>query len=68
MFSPIAPLFASECWSKFISVTNRLDTENTRLNWDKDVLQQRWPDVDKNIGDIAVIRVNRYHSNLYKQN
>lgn len=58
MFSPIAPLFASECWSKLLSVPNRIDTNTTSLKWNEDVLEQNWPTVDKNFADIFVIRVS----------
>lgn len=57
MFAPIAPLFASECWSKFLTVPNRIDVDQLNLKWDKDVLEQNWPAVDENIDDILVIRV-----------
>lgn len=58
MFSPIAPLFASECWSKFVSVQNRVDANQSHLQWNKDVLEQNWPAVDKNLDDILVIKVS----------
>lgn len=58
MFSPIAPLFASECWSKFLSVPNRIGTDTNGLKWNEDVLEQNWPTVDKNFADIFVIRVS----------
>ncbi|XP_031637376.1 probable leucine--tRNA ligase, mitochondrial [Contarinia nasturtii] len=58
MFSPIAPLFASECWSKFLSVPNRVDVDGMHLKWDKDALDQHWPTVDENINDIYVLKIN----------
>lgn len=59
MFAPIAPLFASECWSKFLAVPNRIAVDDeAHWKWDKDVLQQKWPTVDKNMDDIFVIRVS----------
>lgn len=58
MFSPIAPLFASECWSKFRSVPNRMDANATQLNWGNDVLEQNWPAIDKNVDDVLVIKVS----------
>lgn len=58
MFAPIAPLFASECWSKFLAVPNRVDVDELNLKWDEDVLEQKWPAVDENINDILVIRVS----------
>lgn len=57
MISPIAPLFASECWSKFCSIPNRIDDSEKILNWSKDVLEQQWPMIDKNIEDVLVIKV-----------
>lgn len=59
MFSPIAPLFASECWSKFCSVPKRIDDSEKFLKWSKDVLEQQWPMIDKNIDDILVIKVSQ---------
>lgn len=59
MFAPIAPLFASECWSKFLTVPNRIDADELNFKWDKDVLEQNWPVVDENIDDILVIRVSQ---------
>lgn len=58
MFSPIAPLFASECWSKFCSVPHRIDASEKTLNWSNDVLEQQWPMIDKNIDDVLVIKVS----------
>lgn len=66
MMSPIAPLFASECWSKFLSVPNRVDANETNLKWGKDVLEQNWPSIDKNIDDILVIRVSVDFAELLK--
>lgn len=57
MFSPIAPLFASECWSKFVSVPNRVDADEKALKWHKDVLEQDWPTLDKNLDDVLVLKV-----------
>lgn len=59
MMSPIAPLFASECWSKFASVPNRIEVTEKHLKWSADVLEQRWPDIDKEFKDIMVIKVKR---------
>lgn len=58
MFSPIAPLFASECWSKYLTVPDRINADETALKWQKDVLQQDWPTPDKNLGDIFVLKVS----------
>lgn len=57
MFAPIAPLFASECWSKFISVPNRVEIKESYFKWSKDVVEQSWPSLDKEFKDILVIKV-----------
>lgn len=57
MFAPIAPLFASECWSKFISVPNRVEIKENYFKWSKDVVEQSWPSLDKEFKDILVIKV-----------
>lgn len=44
MLAPIAPHFASELWSKFLSVPNRCQSS---VDWAKDVLEQSWPTVSK---------------------
>lgn len=61
MFAPIAPLFASECWSKFLTAPNRIDVDEKYLKWSKDVLEQNWPIIDKNLDDIVVINVSQFH-------
>lgn len=45
LLAPMAPHFASELWSGFTSVPNRLNT-SSEVNWDKTVLEQKWPIVD----------------------
>lgn len=57
-FAPIAPLFASECWSKFVSVPNRIESNAKQLHWDKDVLEQSWPKVDADYKNLLVIKVS----------
>lgn len=50
LMAPIAPHFASELWSLFLATPNRVNVgENTMIDdidWDGDVMQQRWPIVD----------------------
>lgn len=46
--APYAPHFASEMWSKFVTIPNRLNQDTGNIDWDKDVLQQRWPKLDDN--------------------
>lgn len=47
MLAPMAPHFASELWRKFTSVPNRTNKQISDIKWDCDVLEQTWPDVDK---------------------
>lgn len=44
----MAPHFASELWSQFLAIPNRINLESSEIKWDLDVLQQRWPVVDAN--------------------
>ncbi|KAJ6647423.1 putative leucine--tRNA ligase, mitochondrial [Pseudolycoriella hygida] len=48
MIAPMAPHFASELWSQFIRVPNRINASSSEINWDLDVLEQSWPKVDEN--------------------
>lgn len=41
----MAPHFASELWSGFISAPNRLN-DSTEISWDKSVFDQKWPESD----------------------
>lgn len=47
LLAPIAPHFASELWSGFVSAQNRLNYSG-EVAWDKTVLEQKWPNVDYN--------------------
>nr|CAD7260236.1 unnamed protein product [Timema shepardi] len=47
LLAPMAPHFASELWSGYVSAPHRLDTSGEIL-WDKGVLEQAWPQVDSN--------------------
>lgn len=60
MLSPIAPHFASELWSKFLSVPNRVAVDKIELKWDEDVLEQKWPNVDMHYNLSLRILVRRY--------
>lgn len=56
-FAPIAPFFASECWSKFLSVRNRIESNEKQFKWNENVLEQNWPKVDADYKNILVIKV-----------
>lgn len=51
VIAPFAPNFASELWSKFLSIPNRIDHTESEIDWNKDVLEQKWPKPD---GDFQV--------------
>lgn len=46
ILAPMAPHFASELWSGFVSAPNRINTSSKEINWDQGVLEQTWPEVD----------------------
>lgn len=48
MLSPLAPHFASELWAKFLTVPNRLSSPSHEIQWELNVLEQKWPEVDHN--------------------
>lgn len=56
MLAPIAPHFASELWSGFVAAPNRLNTTE-EIDWDKDVLEQKWPKIDRNYNMDIVCQV-----------
>lgn len=45
MLAPFAPHFASELWAIFCSVKHHF-IDNNEVNLDKDVLEQKWPEID----------------------
>ncbi|OXU31011.1 hypothetical protein TSAR_014188 [Trichomalopsis sarcophagae] len=57
MLAPLAPHFASELWAGFCSAPHRLSNDG-ELQWDKDVLEQRWPAVDSEYKLKVRVRVN----------
>lgn len=56
MLAPVAPCFASELWSGFVSAPHRLNNTE-EIAWDKDVLEQRWPKIDSNYNMDIVCQV-----------
>lgn len=42
----MAPHFASELWSQFLAIPNRINVNSKEIKWDQDVLEQCWPLVD----------------------
>ncbi|ALC43061.1 Aats-leu [Drosophila busckii] len=66
MLAPMAPHFASELWSKFVSVRGRLNNASEELQWSEDVLKQRWPDVDASYELDLSIKVNGFENCVIK--
>lgn len=42
----MAPHFACELWAGFLGAQNRINTSTCLFDWDKNVLDQKWPIVD----------------------
>lgn len=53
----MAPHFASELWSGFVSAPGRLN-QSEEINWDKNVLEQKWPIIDESYNLDLVCNVN----------
>uniref|UniRef100_T1GTD5 leucine--tRNA ligase n=1 Tax=Megaselia scalaris TaxID=36166 RepID=T1GTD5_MEGSC len=66
MLAPMAPHFASELWSKFCSTPNRLNPESDELQWNEDVLCQRWPSVDLQYKLDFTVRINGFDNAVIK--
>lgn len=63
MISPMAPHFASEMWSRFVSAPHR---KNLEINWNSDILHQNWPEVDDTHDLSVMVKVNCIDSATYK--
>ncbi|XP_053617053.1 leucine--tRNA ligase, mitochondrial [Plodia interpunctella] len=51
MLSPVAPHFCSELWAGFLEAPNRVcQSVDDIIKWDKNILQQKWPEVDDDYG------------------
>ncbi|XP_025411846.1 probable leucine--tRNA ligase, mitochondrial isoform X2 [Sipha flava] len=46
MIAPMAPHFASALWSGFVSAPGRINENWDQINWNDDVINQKWPQVD----------------------
>lgn len=58
MLAPMAPHFASELWSRFRSVPNRINEHSEHINWTADVFNQKWPKVDEEFKVNFCIKAN----------
>lgn len=64
MLAPIAPHFASELWAGFCSAPHRISNDG-EIQWDKDVLDQRWPDIDMEYEIKLKVKVTIISFNVY---
>uniref|UniRef100_A0A2A4JI67 leucine--tRNA ligase n=1 Tax=Heliothis virescens TaxID=7102 RepID=A0A2A4JI67_HELVI len=46
MLAPVTPHFCSELWAGIQSAPHRICDTSNLINWDKNVLEQTWPQVD----------------------
>ncbi|XP_071445476.1 leucine--tRNA ligase, mitochondrial isoform X2 [Hetaerina americana] len=46
LLAPMAPHFASELWSGFVTAPGRVDPDSKEIDWESSVLEQNWPKVD----------------------
>ncbi|XP_050294862.1 leucine--tRNA ligase, mitochondrial [Anthonomus grandis grandis] len=61
LLAPLAPHFASELWSGFTSAPNRINNTE-EIRWDKNVLEQKWPETDMDYELDLVCKVNGYEN------
>ncbi|XP_055373598.1 leucine--tRNA ligase, mitochondrial [Condylostylus longicornis] len=66
MLAPIAPHFASELWSRFCSTPNRINTNLVDIEWDRDVLRQKWPDIDMEYNLDFTVKINGFENCIVK--
>lgn len=66
MLAPLAPHFASECWYRLASAVNKVDSCPSGIDWTKDVLQQKWPEVDMDYNLDYTIYVNGEEAKVLK--
>ena len=64
MLAPMAPHFASELWSGFVSAPHRLNTSTDEIDWNSKVLEQSWPNVDMNYALDLICMVSTFFLNL----
>ncbi|OAD55694.1 putative leucine--tRNA ligase, mitochondrial, partial [Eufriesea mexicana] len=57
MIAPFAPHFASELWSAFSAAKYHLISED-EVKLDKDVMEQRWPEIDTNYKMSLKVKIN----------
>lgn len=58
MLAPFTPHFASELWATFCMVKHRL-IDNNEVSLDKDVFEQKWPEIDIDYKLVLNVYVNK---------
>lgn len=66
MLAPLAPHFASECWYRLASAPTKANTDRVGIDWTKDVLEQKWPEVDMDYNLDYTIYVNGEETKVVK--
>lgn len=64
----MAPHFASELWSLFIRVPNRINEFSKDINWEQDVLEQSWPKIDSDYALELTFKVRLVKFFYFKNN
>lgn len=59
MLAPFAPHFASELWAIFRSAKYHL-VDDTEVDLNKDLFEQRWPDIDMDYNLVMNVYVSIY--------
>nr|XP_023028907.1 probable leucine--tRNA ligase, mitochondrial [Leptinotarsa decemlineata] len=65
LLAPMAPHFASELWSGFVSAPNRLN-HSEEIQWEKGVFDQKWPQIDLDYKLDLVCQVNGFENSVVK--
>ena len=60
MISPLTPHFASELWSRLVSAPSRINENCEEINWNANVFEQKWPEVDQSFHLELTFKVNNY--------
>jgi len=64
MLTPFAPHFAFELWATFCFVKHHL-IDNNEVSLDKDVLEQKWPEIDMDYKLVLNVYVSIYHMYIF---
>ncbi|XP_077285543.1 leucyl-tRNA synthetase, mitochondrial [Arctopsyche grandis] len=64
MLAPIAPHFACELWAGLISAEKRINKTSHLIDWEKNILNQKWPVVDPNYSLDVLIMIGGKNVNI----